>query len=330
MYECFERTNNRIVNTEYSIFPKLAREKCQNIRSAVFFSVPTENILTKAVLETRLLYHMNDYVNGFTKQDRTQMPSNRSFVAERRNQILDLLEQNQQLQVSDIAERFNVSALTIRRDLDVLQAEGRITRSYGMAQLLDPLSNGLSSNQVTAKYCLAKAAAQLVTDGDTIFINTSSTAIRILDFITAKNVTVVTNNGSVLSMNYPPSMTVLITGGEVRAAKKSLTGDFALASISQIQAAKCILGCSGISAQRGLTTLVSNEMRVNALMLSRSDKRIVLADSSKLGIDASFQYGLPSDIDILMTDDRATEDQIQVLKNAGIGRIVQVNIKSPL
>ena len=258
------------------------------------------------------------------------MPSNRSFVSKRRNQIMSLLEQNQQVPINDIAQKFNVSPLTIRRDLDVLQAEGKLTRSYGVATLLDPLSTGLSSSQVTAKYCLAKAAAQLIADGDTIFINTSSTAIRVLDFITAENVTVVTNNGTVLSMSYPPSMTVLVTGGEVRAAKQSLTGDFALASISQIRAAKCVLGCSGISAERGLTTLVLNEMRVNSLMLSRSEEHIVLADSSKLGVDASFQYGSPSDIDILMTDDRATNEQIQALKNAGVGKIVQVSTKNPL
>ena len=216
---------------------------------------------------------------------------------------MSLLEQYRQVSVSDLADRFEVSSLTIRRDLDELEAQGLITRSYGMATLLDPLSTGLSSNQVTAKFKLAQAAAKLIKNGDTVFINTSSTAIKVLEFITAENITIVTNNGSVLAADYPPSMTVLVTGGEVRPAKKSMTGDFALASINQIRAAKCILGCSGISAERGLTTLVSNEMRVNSLMLKHSEQHIVLADSSKLGINSSFQYGSPSDIDVLMTAD---------------------------
>ena len=181
------------------------------------------------------------------------MATSRSFVASRRSSIMSLLEQYRQVSVSDLADRFEVSSLTIRRDLDELEAQGLISRSYGMATLLDPLSTGLSSNQVTAKFKLAQAAAKLVKDGDTVFINTSSTAIKVLEFITAENITVVTNNGSVLAADYPPSMTVLVTGGEVRPAKKSMTGDFALASINQIRAdfagssprsRRCSQGCA--------------------------------------------------------------------------------------
>ena len=121
-------------------------------------------------------------------------------------------------------------------------------------------------------------------------------------------------------------MTVLVTGGEVRPAKKSLTGDFALASINQIRAAKCILGCSGISAERGLTTLVSNEMRVNSLMLKHSEQHIVLADASKLGVNSSFQYGLPADIDVLMTDESASISQVAALEAAGVRKVVRVGL----
>ena len=254
------------------------------------------------------------------------MATSRSFVASRRSSIMSLLEQYRQVSVSDLADRFEVSSLTIRRDLDELEAQGLISRSYGMATLLDPLSTGLSSNQVTAKFKLAQAAAKLIKDGDTVFINTSSTAIKVLEFITAENITVVTNNGSVLAADYPPSMTVLVTGGEVRPAKKSLTGDFALASINQIRAAKCILGCSGISAERGLTTLVSNEMRVNSLMLKHSEQHIVLADASKLGVNSSFQYGLPADIDVLMTDESASISQVAALEAAGVRKVVRVSL----
>lgn len=239
---------------------------------------------------------------------------------------MSLLEQYRQVTVSDLADRFKVSSLTIRRDLDELEAQGLISRSYGMATLLDPLSTGLSSNQITAKFKLAQAAAKLIEDGDTVFINTSSTAIKVLEFITAENITVVTNNGSVLAADYPPSMTVLVTGGEVRPAKKSMTGDFALASINQIRAAKCILGCSGISTERGLTTLVSNEMRVNSLMLKHSEQHIVLADSSKLGVSSSFQYGLPSDVDVLMTDESASNAQVKALEAAGVRKIVRISL----
>lgn len=248
----------------------------------------------------------------------------KSFVDKRRDQIVHLLQERAEMTVAELAVHFGTSQLTIRRDLNHLQDAGILVRSYGTARLAEGPAGQAGTLALQSKQAIARYAAGLIEDGETIFINTSSTALAIMDFITARNVTIVTNNGHALQQSIPPEITVLLTGGEIRVPKWSMTGDFALATIGQIQATKCILGCSGISAERGLTTIVAQEMRVNALMLSRSLHRIVVTDSSKVGADASFKYGDVSQIDTFITDTGATQDGIESLKHAGTGNIICV------
>lgn len=246
----------------------------------------------------------------------------KSFVNKRREEIVKLLREDDEVAVADLAERFGTSPLTIRRDLDYLQEQGILLRSYGAARLTD--ASGLRREQ--AKQSIARCAAGLIEDGDTVFINTSSTALAVIDFISARGVTVVTNNGRVLGKTIPSNITVILTGGEIRVPKWSMTGDFALDTIGQIQGTKSILGCSGISVQRGLTTIVAQEMRINALMFEKSEQHIVVVDSSKLGKDSSFKYGDIDQIDTLITDRAAPDDQIVSFRRSSVGEVLAADI----
>lgn len=97
-----------------------------------------------------------------------------------------------------------------------------------------------------------------------------------------------------------------------------MSGEFALASINRVNAAKAILGCSGLSAKRGLTTLVSHETSINSLMLEHSDRRIIVADGTKIGVNSSFRYGNPEQVDVLVTDGSADADEMARLEAAGV------------
>lgn len=249
-----------------------------------------------------------------------------SFVNRRREEIVRLLEKNTSMNVSDLTKRFGVSSLTIRRDLDHLVEEGIIERSYGMATLAAPHSLDTDYEREHVKKAIAARAAQLVEGGEMIYINTGTTALGILEYVTAEGVTVITNNGRALSSTQPPSSTIILTGGEIRVPKWSMTGDFALANIAQVHADKCFMSCSGLSAERGLTTNIAQEMRINMLMLDNSRVHIALADSSKIGADASFSYGEMARIDILVTDSFATDDQIDALMAAGVKKIIRVSV----
>ena len=234
------------------------------------------------------------------------------------NQNIKLLEQYGKVKVSFLAEELNVSPLTVRRDLDDLEKHHILTRQYGGATLLDPGTNAFSSSQLRCKTAVAKAAAKLVEDQESIFINTSSTALLMMQYITAKNVTIITNNGKALSMQYNPTMTVVLTGGEIRFPKESMFGEFAINNINCVSASKCFMGCAGISVEGGLTTSVVQESPINSLMLKRSRKHFVLADHTKIGFTSSFQYGMLNEIDLLITDDDAPKTTLSKFKRTGM------------
>ncbi|EHF02730.1 hypothetical protein HMPREF1008_00375 [Olsenella sp. oral taxon 809 str. F0356] len=95
-----------------------------------------------------------------------------------------------------------------------------------------------------------------------------------------------------------------------------------------MSAAKAILGCSGLSAEEGLTTLVSHETSINALMLERSERHIIVADSGKLGANSSFCYGSPSQVDTLVTDASANPSLLESLLDAGVGTMMRVEVQN--
>ena len=205
-----------------------------------------------------------------------------------------------------------------------------LTREYGTAKLLNPMGRPSGSRQIRAITAISRLAAGYVEDGDLILINTSATAIGVLDHIEAEDVTCMTNMGkAVLLDGIRPNVSLLLTGGEVHPPRSSLTGAAAINSIAKVTAAKCFLGCTGISAEYGLTSATAPEPAVNAMMLERSKYHVVLADSSKIGVTSSFQFGLADEVDLLITDAGITDDQVTRLSEAGVKKILRVDPSMP-
>lgn len=193
------------------------------------------------------------------------MKRSKAYVAARRDAIIALLESNGQMSVNALAERFEVSPLTIRRDLNQLETQQILTHEHGSAILLNPLGRPTGSQQVRANKSIAREAARHISNGECVFVSASSTAPGIISFITAEDVTVITNNGRVLQMDETPNVAILLTGSEVRPPRASMTGDIALGLVRRVAASKCFLGASGISAKYGLASATSSEPAVNAL-----------------------------------------------------------------
>ena len=109
------------------------------------------------------------------------MKRSKAYVNNRRDQIVAILEKDGKASVADLAERFGVSPLTIRRDLDYLEERKVLSREYGTARLLNPMGRPSGSRQIRAITAISRLAARYVDDGDLILINTSATAIAMLD-----------------------------------------------------------------------------------------------------------------------------------------------------
>lgn len=249
------------------------------------------------------------------------MKRKKSTVDSRRRQLLDLIIQSDDdnLDAEDLAAQLDISPVTLRRDLRVLQDEGLVLRSYGKVSA--PGRGDSLADSPTKQCCdrIARKAAALVEDGDTIFINTSSTALRMVEYITAKNVTVITNNCRAIYCGHNPDLNIILTGGEVRFPKHAMVGDFTLRNLQQVYARKCFVGCSGISPEAGMTTMNANEATINLLMLTQvTGTAYILADHTKIGNNSSFTSAGTGEIHNLITDTLADENALAAFRALGI------------
>lgn len=253
------------------------------------------------------------------------MKKSRSEVEERRKKILALISEQGEVEVAPLAEKFQVSLLTIRRDLQILEDERYLERFYGGARRGAKLAEQFVKNeQDLIRESIARYAASFVEAGDSIFINTSSTALRMVKYI-KQNVTVITNNGNIINMATPPNVTVVLTGGELRYKKGAMVGDFALSSLLRVTAKKSFIGCGGLSAGVGMTTEILNEVNINQAMFERiSGKAYILADSSKIGRNRSFVSCPTERITDIITDFEAPKEELDKFRSRGI-MIHQVN-----
>ena len=225
-----------------------------------------------------------------------------AFVEARRQKILATLIANPDCKVQELAQQYAVSAVTIRRDLDALAQEGH-------AQNL----------RERCKRALAARAAACIEEGDTLFINSSSTALLTLDYVKERRITTITNNGKAIHLNLDPRIKLVLTGGHIQFPKEALTGEFAMRNLEKVTAQKAIMGFSGVSLEGGLTTSNLDEVAINDMMLRRAtDKIVVVVESCKLGRDSAFVSGELAQLSHLITDDQADPAFVEALNKRGI------------
>ena len=243
------------------------------------------------------------------------MKRERACVDNRRNCIIEIMKENPEVRVDDLAEKLGVSLITIRRDLQFLEEKQLLIRTYGGAVA----SMDTEDEVQMYRRLIARYAAGLVDDGDALFINTSSSALRVMEYITSNNVTVITNNGKAINCERGPGVSVVLTGGELRHPKEAMVGDFALRNLQPIYAKKAFIGCSGISAEVGMTTGIFNEVSINELMIDHATEAVcLLADHTKIGKNSSFISCPIEKIKYLITDEKASEEALALIREKGV------------
>lgn len=242
------------------------------------------------------------------------------IVQKRRDDIMTLIQKLGSVTVSALAREFHTSEITIRRDLQYWEDSGAIQRVHGGARLVQRMVSSDNVNYTNDRYihAIAKYATGFVEDGDTIFINTSRTALLMIRYLRGKSCTIITNSAEAVLIPHDPKVQIYLTGGELHFPKKSMVGDFAISNITRVLANKCFLGCSGITAQDGITTAIMAETTINNLMLENTNgKRYILCDHTKIGAKYSFISSTLSKIDYVITDIAADQDQLSLIQAAG-------------
>lgn len=253
------------------------------------------------------------------------MKSSRSVIAKRHNYILQKLSAEHSVIVEDLTAELNVSALTIRRDLDDLAAQGKVERFFGGARILSyETQNSYSRLEPSPlpideyeekKRMIAECAASMVKEGDTVLINSSTTAFYMFHLLSDMNITIITNNANALHTVDDAKYELIFTGGGINTFKHSMVGPIALGALKNIRANKCFVGVSGISKNGILSTALFQETAVNSGMISQANESvIVLADSTKIGIQHNFDIGSLDRVSHLITDSGITEDQLNILR----------------
>jgi DeoR/GlpR family transcriptional regulator of sugar metabolism len=247
--------------------------------------------------------------------------------AERLQRMLELLESRERLEVSELADAFSVSEVTVRQDLSELARQGLVARVRGGARLRERGQSELAFDvrlrlRVAEKRAIARAAASLVGDGEAIALDSSTTAYYLALELAGKRELVVVTNGLLIAtaLAGAPGISVILTGGMLRLAAMSVVGDLAAEVVRAVHIDKGFFGARGLSLERGLMDLAPEEVRIKKEMAAACERVIGIFDHTKWARSALLSFVEADRVDTIVTDADAPPDLVA----AWVGRDVEV------
>jgi DeoR family transcriptional regulator, aga operon transcriptional repressor len=244
---------------------------------------------------------------------------------ERRRGILALLQREKRVLVTDLAQQFQTSQVTIRKDLDALHLRGLIQRTHGGAlpahdgALQDPSLREKERLHRKEKLRIAAAAARLVSEGQVVILDSGTTTTEIARALRhVHNVTVITNAVNIAAELASSSIDVILTGGDVRKNSFSLVGPIAEETLRRLSADILFLGVDGFDVRHGLTTPNLQEAKVNRIMTEIAKRTVAVCDSSKFGHRSLSLIVTPTALQQVITDKGISKSDLQILKKAGV------------
>lgn len=231
------------------------------------------------------------------------------LAIERRNAILEKLQAERRVVVSELSILYDVSEETIRRDLEKLENEGHVIKSYGGAVLnenanLDLPFNIRKNKNVIGKQKIADIISQTIHDGDFIFLDASSTAVAIAKNIKGKKgLTIITNSLEIaIELLDVPDCKVISTGGEIVSTAFGLVGHVTDKTIRSYYVDKAIISSKGFDLEKGFTDSDERHANNKKSMLESARVKIIAIDSSKFDRVSFAKIGDLRDITMIVTD----------------------------
>ena len=250
-------------------------------------------------------------------------------IAERHNYILEQLRKQQYIKVAEIAKELDVTTVTIRKDLKILEERNLLFRTHGSAMPINPYVPDTSvqikgKRQNAEKEKIAIAAAQLIEENDSIIISAGSTNYKFAEHIQPKgHLNVVTPSLPVsILLNDQNDISIIQLGGNLFKKSLSVRGEYAALAFNDFTCSKLFLGVDGIDRDHGVTNSNIEEALLSKKMIESSSKTIILADSSKFGKRGFGKVCALDKIDIIVTDAGITESMANMLDDMGIKLII--------
>lgn len=243
---------------------------------------------------------------------------------ERRQQIVQLINGHGSVYVPELSKMFKVTEETIRRDLEKLEYENLLKRTYGGAVAIQPddeLSFNIRKQQsTTEKNRIAAKGASLVRPGDTVFLDASTTCLSLArSLLNFRDITVITNSARVVfDLAKNQNITVISTGGLLRAHSLSFVGPVAISTISKYYADRAFVSCKGISLDFGATDSNEWEIEVKRAIVQRAKQCVILADHTKFDHVGLATFASLDDITTVITNTELDEDAQRKYSERGL------------
>lgn len=249
------------------------------------------------------------------------------LASERLAKIRELLQAHGKVQIAQLKLLLNVSEMTLRRDLDALEAEGILVRVYGGAILRDepedlegPSYKARQVQNLAEKEAIARVASGLVREGETILLDAGTTTEALARALRhRRNLTVVTNALNIAQEFLAnPNITVILLGGALRHSTQSTVGFFGVEELGRLTVDKTFLATAGITLEQGLTNTNLFEAEIKQAMIRSARQVILLADHSKFGAVSLARFSNLDVISMIITDDGTPGEFIEALRQRGI------------
>jgi DeoR family transcriptional regulator of aga operon len=244
---------------------------------------------------------------------------------ERRRAILELLNRDGRVLVADIAQQFETSQVTIRKDLEILHSHGLVHRTHGGAlpsrdgALEDPTLREKEKFHRKEKMHIAQAAARMVSEGQVVILDSGTTATAVArELRKFRNLTIITNAVNIAAELAGDSVEVILTGGTLRKNSFSLVGPIAEETLRRLHADILFLGVDGFDVQYGLSTPNLLEAKVNRVMVEVAKRTIAVCDSSKFGRRSLSLIVPSSGLHEVITDRGLAKADLKALRKAGL------------
>jgi DeoR/GlpR family transcriptional regulator of sugar metabolism len=255
------------------------------------------------------------------------------LALERREKILEKLNQHQRIIIKELSKEIQVSEATLRSDLSKMEEKGLLKRTHGGAVLTDHIDYEISFSMrerqnKQEKFEIAKRATELISHGQCIMLDASSTTLQLARILKEKQIrlTVVTSGiNTALELQDHPDITVILLGGIVKKGSHSLEGHLGVNILHQINIDIMFTSANGFSFESGLTDFSVYEVELKKAMVHASKRVVALLDHTKLNKNSIASFASADQIHTLITDCNVTDSDITTFKKHKIN-IIQVPI----
>jgi DeoR family transcriptional regulator, fructose operon transcriptional repressor len=250
-----------------------------------------------------------------------------STSLERHQHILEYAIKHGLARTKELALEFGVHEMTVRRDMDFLEEKGLLERVHGGAivvkEVSEELAYGLRSAQKTLeKQRIARAALNLIEDGDTIAIDSSTTGLALVRMLAARDVHAIITGLDAANVLASSGVAFSIMGGTYHPPARSFVGSVFSAGLKRFHPDKVFFSSKGFTPEHGFTDAHLPEVEAKELLIQASAKKIALLDSSKFGTRAANQIVAMNAVDIIITDKQPNAETRAALKKATVKTVI--------